>query len=63
MGHNKRDNSSHLLKHARECQHTVVWNVNYKGSVKRQISEALYIRTLNPTLNIKEKSIRLELHS
>ena len=70
MDHNKRDKSSHLLKHARESQHTHVWkddfkilNGNYKSSVKRKISEALYIRTLKPTLNVKEKSIRLELYN
>ena len=45
-----------LLKHARESQHTHVWNDdfkilngNYKSNIKRKISEALYIRTLNPT--------------
>ena len=68
--HKKRDKSSHLLKHACENQHTHVWkddfkilNGNYKSSVKRKISEALYIRTLKPTLNVKEKSIRLELYN
>ena len=70
MDHNKRVKSSHLLKHARENQHTHVWNDdfkipngNYKSSMKRKISEALYIRTLKPTLNVKEKSIRLELYN
>ena len=70
MDHKKRDKSLHLLKHARENQHTHVWkddfkilNGNYKSSVKRKISEALYIRTLKPTLNVKEKSIRLELYN
>ena len=69
MDHNKRDKSSHLLKHARESQHTHVWkdnfiilNANYKNNIKRKISETLYIRTLiKPTLNVKEKLIRLEL--
>ena len=66
MDPNKRDKSSHLLKNARASQHTHVWkddfkilNDNYKSSVKRKISEALYIRTLKPTLNVKEISIRL----
>ena len=40
-----------------------ILNGNYKSSVKRKISEALYIRTLKPTLNVKEKSIRLELNN
>ena len=70
MDHNKRNKSSHLLKHAHESQHTQVWkddfkilHGNYKISVKRKISEALYIRTLKPTLNVKEKSVRLELYN
>ena len=43
MDHNKRHKSSHLLKHARESQHTHVWkddfkilNGNYKSSVKKR---------------------------
>ena len=70
MDHKKREKSSHLLKHARENQHTHVWkddfkilNGNYKSSVKRNISEALCITTLKQTLNIKEKSIRHELYN
>ena len=70
IDHNKRHKSSHLLKHAHESQHTHVWkdnfkilNGNYKSSVKRKISEVLYIRILKPTLNVKEKSIRLELYN
>ena len=70
MDHNKRDKSSHLPKQVRESQHTHVWkdhfkilNGNYKSSAKRKITEALYIRRLKPTLNGKEKSIRLELHN
>ena len=68
MHHNKKGKSSHLLKHARESQHTHVWNDdfkifngNYKSSMKRKISEAPYIRTLKPTLNVKKKSVRLQL--
>ena len=70
MDHNKRDKSSHLLKHAQESQHTHIWkddfkilSGNYKSSVKRKISEALYIKTLQPTLNVKEKSMILELYN
>ena len=64
IDHNKREESSYLLKHARESQRTHVWNNdfeilngNYKFSIKRKIIEALYIRTLKATLNVKEKSI------
>ena len=38
MDHNKRDKSSHLLKHARESQHTHVWKDDFKilsGNYKR----------------------------
>ena len=49
----KRDKISHLLKHARESQHTHAWkddlkilSDNYKSSTQRKISEALYIRIL-----------------
>ena len=70
MDHNKKGKSSHLLKHACESQHTDVWNDdfkilngNYKSSMKRKISEAPYIRTLKPTLNVKKKSVRLELYN
>ena len=70
MDHDERDKSSHLLEHARESQHTHIWNgdfkilnSNYKSSIKRKISEALYIRTLRSTSNVKEKSVRLELYN
>ena len=70
IDHNKRDKSSHLLKHDRESQHTHVWNDNfiilngnYKNSIKRKTSETLYVRTLKPPLNVKEKLIRLELYN
>ena len=70
IDHNKRDKSSHLVKHDRENQRTHVWkddfkilNGNYKSNIKRKITEALHIRTLKPTLNVKEKSIRLELYN
>ena len=70
MDHNERDKSLHQLKDARESQNTHVWkddfkilNGNYKSSVKRKISETLYLRTLKQTLNAKEKSIRLELNN
>ena len=62
IDHNKRDKISYLLKYASESQHTHIWkddfkilNGNYNSSIKRKISEALYIRTLKPTLNVKEK--------
>ena len=41
MDHNKRDKSSHLLKHARESQHTHVWKDDFKilsGNYKRSLN-------------------------
>ena len=71
IDHNNRGKNSHLLKYVRESQHTHLWkddfkllNSYYKSSIKRKISEALYIRTLkSTTLNVKEKSVRLELRN
>ena len=34
-----------------------------KAILKRKISEVLYVSKLKPTLNIKDKSIRLELYN
>ena len=70
MDHNERDKISYLLKHACLIKHNHVWkddfkilNGNYKYSIKRKTSEALYISTLNPTLSVQEKSIRPELYN
>ena len=66
--HNSKDNSSHLLKHARENGHTHVWKKdfkilgnNYQSNFKRKISESLFIRQLKPSLNVNEKSVPLHL--
>ena len=57
--HNSKDNSSHLLKHARENSYTHVWEKvlhildnNYQSNFKRKISESLFIKQLKPTLNV-----------
>ena len=39
-----------------------ILNGNYKSSIRRKFSETLYITTLKPTLNVKEKSIKLKLN-
>ena len=64
--HNSKHNSSHLLKHARENGHTHVWEKdfemlgnNYQSNFKRKIGESLFIRQLQLTLNVNEKSITL----
>ena len=68
MDHNKHDKNSHLLKHSREKNHQHVWENNFKvlgnnycSNFKRKISEALFIKQLKPSLNVKEKSIQLQL--
>ena len=70
MDHNKRDKNSHLLKHSREKNHQHVWENdfkvlgnNYRSNFKRKISEALFIKQLKPSLNVKEKSIQLQLYN
>ena len=66
--HNGRDNKSHLLKHSMETNHTAVTLNDFKilGSGysypwQRKISEALFIKTFNPPLNVQEKSVPLKL--
>ena len=68
IDHNRRDNMSHLLKHSREREHQHVWvsdfkilNSNYSDKFKRKVSEALFIKYLEPSLNKQEKSYKLKL--
>ena len=68
VDHNKHDKNSHLLKHSREKNHQHVWennfkvlDNNYRSNFKRKISEAVFIKQLKPSLNVKEKSIQLQL--
>ena len=70
IDHNKRDKNSHLLKHSREKNHEHVWENdfkvlgnNYHSNFKSKISEALFIKQLKPSLNVKEKSIQLQLYN
>ena len=62
IDHNKRDNNSHILKHSHGEGHTHVWDKdfkvlgnNYRSAFKRKIREALFIKQLKPSLNVKEK--------
>ena len=70
IDHNKRDKYSLILKHSREGGHTHVWDKdfevlgnNYRLAFKQKISEALFIKQLKPSLNIKQKLIRLHLYN
>ena len=67
---NKRDKNSHILKHSREEGQNHVWDKdfqvlgnNYCSALKRKISEALMIKQLKPSLNVKEQSIRLHFYN
>ena len=66
--HNKKDNSSHLLKHAKDTRHRRVWLTNfkvlgqgYKIDFKRRISEALFIKEHKPNLSIQKDTFKLSL--
>ena len=69
IDHNRLDRKLQLLKHARDENHTHVWEQdfkilgsNYQSSIQRKIRESLFIRQLTPTLNQKEKSFPLHLN-
>ena len=66
----KIDKNSHILEHCHEIQHSQVWktyfkilNDNYRNNIKREIGEVLHMQTIKPTLNAKEKSIKLNLYN
>ena len=68
MDHNKRDKNSHILKHSKERNHCAitindikVLSKNFKTDEKRKISEALFIRSQKPTLNVQGMSTPLLL--
>ena len=69
VDHTGRDANSHLLKNSIESGHKPLEAVDYKiigtgygkNTMKRKLSEALFIKELNPTLNKQEKSVPLKL--
>ena len=70
IDHNKLDKNSHLLRHSREKNHQHMWENdfkvlgnNYRSNIKRKISEALFIKQLKPSLNVKEKPVQLQLYN
>ena len=70
MDHNKHDKNCHLLKHSHEKNDQHVWENdfkvlgnNYRSNFKSKFSEALFIKQLKPSLNVKEKSIQLQLYN
>ena len=69
VDHTDRDANSHLLKHSIESGHKPLEAIGYKiiatgyrkNTMKRKLSEALFIKELKPTLNKQEKSVPLKL--
>lgn len=67
--HNKQDKNSHLLKHSIKENHHRVWlndfkviGKNYKSNFKRKISESLFIKETNPSLNVQKDAYKLSLY-
>ena len=64
IGHNGRDQKSHIFKHSAEkCHqhfHTTIFKIignRFKNnSFKRKVSEALLIKLIKPSLTVQEKS-------
>ena len=68
--HNKKDDKSHLLIHAKKTKHRRVWmkdfeilGSGYSSNIKRKISEALFIKKLKPDLNVQKESLKLSLYN
>ena len=66
--HHGKDKSSHIFKHSQRTKHKKVdlkdfkiLGKGYRTDFTRKISEALYIRTLKPDLNVKKESYKLLL--
>ena len=62
--HNGRDRNFHLFKHSVESGHDPVLKNDFKiignNTHRRKIAEALFIKKMKPSLNIQEKSVKLE---
>ena len=72
MDQNKCDKYSHMLKNSREKGHTDVYvgdkdikvlGNNYRSPFKRKVSEAIFIKHLKPSFNVKEQSIWLLVYN
>ena len=66
--HNGRDKSSHSVKLSIESGRDPVCHGNfrildkgYNNTFKRKVAEALLIKKHKPSLNVQEKSVKLEL--
>ena len=69
IDYNGKDRKSHLFRRSVEHNHKNVERQDFKiigkgyrnNAMKRKISESIYCRELNSTLNVQEKSIDLKL--
>ena len=66
--HNGHDKNSHLVKYLIESGHDPVYHRNfrildkgYNNTFKRNVAESLLIKKHKPSLNVQEKSVKLEL--
>lgn len=66
--HTGRDFNSHIYKHTTETKHQPltlsnyeILDKNYTTLQERKLSEALYIKTLKPTLNTQDRSTPITL--
>ena len=67
--HNGRDRNSHLFKHSVESRHDPVLKNDFRiigkgyrnNTSRRKIAEGLFMKKMKPSLNIQEKSVKLEL--
>ena len=67
---NSKREKSYLLKHSRKKKHQHLWEsdfkvlgMSYQLNFKRKIREALFIKQLKPSPNVKEKSVQLHLYN
>ena len=67
--HNRADINSHLLKHANEMGHKIVWledvkvlRSGYSSDFKRKISESLFINEFKPDLNVQKRAFKSSIH-
>ena len=69
--HNGRDHNSDLFKHSVESRHDPVLDNDFRiirkgymnNTNRRKIAEALFIKKMKPSVNIQEKSVKLELYN
>ena len=67
--HNGQDRNSHLFKYSVESRHDPVLKNDFRiigkgyrnNSSGRKIAEALFIKKTKHSMNIQEKSVKLEL--